>query len=101
MDGRVGDVVDWWKGLRDFPFFNMVEFFKGSDSGLSVISFCGSKDWRRGMEDSGVGNGVGIGSTRSGVVKVVVHGYDMEVKVREKRRVLIKVCKAGQGDKRE
>ena len=31
VDGRIRDVVDWWKSLRDFSILNMIDFFEGSD----------------------------------------------------------------------
>ena len=45
------------------------------------------------MEDSGVGHGVGMSSTRGRAVEVVVHSYDREVEAREERGVLVEVCK--------
>ena len=79
--------------MRDFSLLDMVDFFKCSDCGLSVISFCSGENRGRSVEDSGIGNGICIGSARGRVVEVVIHGYDEEVEVREERRVLVKVCK--------
>ena len=94
MNRGVRDVIDWWEELRNFSFFDMVDFFKGCDSGLSVFSLGGGEDRGRGMKDSGISNGVCIGGVRGRAV-VFTHGYSEEVEVREERRVLVKVCEAG------
>ena len=94
MDRGIRDIVDWWKGLRDFSFLNMIDFFEGSDSGLSVIHFCGSEDRVEGMENGSVGNGVFVGSVGGRTVEAVMHRHDRRVKVREERRVLIEICEA-------
>ena len=31
MDGRVQNIMNWGKELRNFSFFDMIDFFKGSD----------------------------------------------------------------------
>ena len=80
--------------MRDFPCLNVIDFFKCTDGGPSIICFCSVENRGRGVEDSGVGNGICKGCMRGRAVIAVVHGSDKEVKVREERRVLVKVCKA-------
>ena len=54
------------------------------------------------MEDGGVGNGVVVGTTRSGAVIVLVEGrHGKEVEVGEEGRVLVEVCEAFGGYARE
>ena len=94
MNGGIRDVVDWWEELGKFSFFDMVDFFIGCDSGLSIFSLGGGEDRGRGMKDSGISNGIHIGGARGRVVVAVIHGYSEEVGVGEDRRVLVKICEA-------
>ena len=81
--------------MGNFSFFDMVDLFKCCDGGLSIFGLSRGKDRGRGVEDSGVGNGIFVGGTRGGaVIVLVVIRHDSEVKVREEGRVLIKVCEA-------
>ena len=94
MDRGVRDVINWWKGLREFPFFSVIVFFKCSNGGLGVVSFSGSKDRVGSMENSGVGDGIFIGGVRGGAIEALTHVHDKRVKVREEMRVLVKVAEA-------
>ena len=102
MDGRIRDVINWWKSLRDFSILNMINFFEGSDGGLSIFGFGGGIDRVRGVEDGGVGDSIFVGGARGRAVEVFVSSrHDMEVEVREKGGVLIEVCKASGRNARE
>ena len=102
MDRGVWEVVYRGEELRDLPFFNVVDFFKGSDGGPGIFCFSGGVDRVRGVEDGGVGKGTFVGAARGRVVIVFVSSrHDREVKVREEGRVLIKMCEARGRNARE
>ena len=94
MDRRIRDVVDWWKSLGDFSFFDMIDFFKGSDGGPSVFGFGGGIDGIGGVKDGGIGNSIFVGSARGRMVEAVMYRHDREFEVREEGGGLVKVCKA-------
>ena len=94
MNRRIRDVVNWWEDVGNFSFFDMIDLFKGSDCGPSIVSFCGGEDRGRSVKDGSVCNGIYIGGARGRVV-VFAHGYSEEVEVREEKRVLVKVCELG------
>ena len=88
--------------MRYFSFFDVVNFFEGSDGGTRVFGFCGRIDRVRSMEDGGVSNGILIGTPRSRAVMVFVKGRHSEkAEVGEEGRVLVEVCEAVGGYARE
>ena len=102
MDGGVRNVIDWGKELRDFSFFDMIDFFKSSDGRPGVVSFCSSVNGVGCVKDRGVGKGAFIGSARSRAFVVFVSGrHDKEVEVREEGGILNEVCKVSGRNARE
>ena len=102
MDRGVWEVVYRREELRDLSFFDMIDFFKGSDGGPGIFCFGGGVDRVRVVDDSGVSEGTFVGTARGRAVIVFVSSrHDREVKVREEGRVLIKMCKARGRDARE
>ena len=88
--------------MRYFSFFYMVDFFEGSDGRACIFGLCGRIDRVRSVEDGGVGNGIFVGTTRSGAVIVLVKGRHSEkTEVGEEGRVLVEVCEAFGGYARE
>ena len=102
MDRGVWEVVDRRKELRDFPFFDMIDFFEGSDGGSGIFCFGGGVNRIRGVEDGGVSEGIFVGTASSRAVTIIVKGrHSREVEVREERGVLIKVGEVSRGYARE
>ena len=102
MDRGVWEIVYRREELRDLSFFDMIDFFKGSDGGPGIFCFGGGVNRVWGVEDGGVSEGIFIGSARGRAVIVFVSSrHDREVKVREEGRVLIKMCEASGRDARK
>ena len=51
----------------------LADFFKGCDSGPSVISLCSGEDRGRSIKDSGISDGICIGGVRGRAIVAVVH----------------------------